>query len=74
MPVDDPKSESFSVLARAGLKVARGFLMLAFPKSTLDDASAERRAALARYAVDAGPIASIEEPVASGLQAVGAAA
>jgi high-affinity nickel permease len=85
--VDDPKSESFSVLARAGLKVARGFLMLAIPKSTVDDASAEQRARISavflatapvRHGVDASYIASIEgvvrKPMASGPQALRAAA
>jgi high-affinity nickel permease len=61
--------------------------MLAFPKSTIDDAAAEWRtgisavflaAAPARHALDAAPIASIEgvvrKPVASGLQALRAAA
>ena len=61
--------------------------MLAFPKSTIDDASAERRAGIsavflaaapARHAVEAGHITAIEgvvrKPVASGLQALRAAA
>jgi len=85
--VDDPKSESFSVLARAGLKVARGFLMVASPKSMVDDASAEQRAGIslvfpamapAPHAVDAGHIAAVagvvRKPMAGGLQALRAAA
>jgi nickel/cobalt transporter (NiCoT) family protein len=52
VPVDDPKDVSLLVLARAGVRVTRGLILLTFLKTTLDDASADQRAKIgAIYAV-----------------------